>query len=219
MDRSAVFLNDAGKNQFTYTVQLPFLNSAYDELKEWLELDNVPMTNAVSANLVLPAGNTSIARTLTTPTYPSDMIDLRGLYERPDGTNYSFLLMDRREFLPKVEVLTAYLQWYTWQGQVIRFVGATGDVELSINYLADNMAQLLNDTSTIDLFNAKSFLVYRNAAYNANFVGENKTRSDELNGMAQLALDRLLATSAKGRQSIATRRRPFMAHYKQRTYW
>lgn len=216
MDRSAALLNNVALTVYSYTVQLPYLNIAYDELKEELEEDNVPMTNAVSANITVAAGANSFLSYSSVPPYPADLIDIRDIWERPSGTNNQFVLMHSVDFLPKAQALTAYLQWYTWQGQVIRFIGATGAVEVQLNYIADNLPALATSLDTIALFNAKSFLQYRNAALCAEFVGENKTRADSLNAYALMALERLLNISAKGRQKIATRRRPFMASYRQR---
>ena len=124
--------------------------------------------------------------------------------------------MRRRPFLPKIETLTSYLEVYTWQKQVIRFLGANGDVEVKIDYLGDDLVGVVNENTLINLFNAKNFLGFRSAAYCANYIGENPDRADRLDLNAVRALDTFLNITIKQEQSMPVRRRPFMASYKQR---
>jgi len=218
MDRSALLLNDAAKSIFTYTVQLPYLNMAQDELSETLEQYNVPVTNEKSSILVVTTAMTDIGGA-TGPALPADLIEVRGSYERLSGSSEDFQIMSRVDFLPPFTQLTESLIYWTWQQQIMYFLGATTNRDVRLDYLAVVMPPLTNTAGTdnITLFNAKSFLAYRTAALCAEFIGENPTRANDLNNFATLALDRFLAINTKGRQATPVRRRPFMAAAKVRS--
>ena len=216
MDRAAVLYNDAAKSIVTYAVQIPYVNVALDELQETMELNNVPMTNEVSSILAVTVGITDIGGS-TGPALPADLIEIQGAYERMTGSNEDFQIMSKVEFLPPFVVTVEALIYWAWTDQTIQFLGATTNRDVRLNYIGAVLAPITASSTPITLFNAKSFLAYRTAALLSEFVGENKTRADELNSFAGAALDRFLGINTKGRQSIATRRRPFMSSYKVRS--
>ena len=218
MDRAASLLNDTAKSIFTYTVQLPYINAAQDELQETLEENNVPITNEKSSIIVVTTAMTDIGGA-TGPALPTDLIEVQGAYERLSGSTEDFQIMARCDFLPPFTVLTESLIYWTWQQQIMYFLGATTNRDVRLDYIAAVMPVLTSTTGTdnIALFNAKSFLAYRTAALCAEFIGENNSRAQELNTYAQMALDRFLAINTKGRQATPVRRRPFMAAAKVRS--
>lgn len=217
MNRSAVLLNDSTLSSFTYVAQIPYLNMAIDELQEILEENNVPITNKVSSILSIVVGITTINST-TTPALPTDLIEIQALYERLSGTTDSFLPMERREFLPEITTITSELQYWAWIGEEIKFIGANTNRDVKIEYVASKITAVTSSTNTIAVINSKSFLAYRTAALCAAFIGENPNRSAELNVHAQNAIERMVNISTKSRQAIVTRRRPFMASYKNRGF-
>jgi hypothetical protein len=217
MDRSAALLNDQAKTVFTYPVQFAYLNAALNELQEILELNNVPVTNSVSAVIPIPVGVTGIGG-VSQPSLPVGLIDIQALRERQTSTNDRFIDMTRVEFLPDIPITSQLIYW-TWQEQLVKFLGATTNLDVQIEYIKSLYTTITSAATNIPTINSFSFLAYRTAALCAEFIGENKTRSDDLNVMAQLAMDRVLGISSKGRQSIFTRRRPFMAAYKRRGVW
>jgi len=216
MNDSAAFLNDRARSMFTYTVQIPYLNVALSELREIMEQNNVPMTNESAVGIVLTAGLTGIGGPNENPALPPDLIEPQELFERSNGTTQDFIPMVKKDFLPNRETLTISLVYWSWQGQMIKFLGATGDREIKINYVANAVPRIVTENDPISVINARTFLGYRTAALCARFIGENESRSQELTGNAQVGMDRFLSISTKGRQSIFTRRRPFMASYKVR---
>lgn len=221
MDKSASLMNDTAKTVYTYTAQLPYLNMATDELEESFELNNVPVTNQTSTVIEVDAGEVIIRPVgLTAPNYPSDLVEIQQLWERLQGSNDPFIPMTRYEFLPHVfdDILTNSLNYWIWQDQRIKFIGANTDREVKLDYIKRLIPSELTESSSIGIINARSFLYYRTAALCSQFIGENKTRADELNMFAVMALDRTLGISTKGRQAIVTRRRPFMSAYKARGY-
>jgi len=216
LDTSAVLLNDAAKSQYTYAVQLPYYNMAQRDLEKKMELNNVPITNEVApTTLIVAVGVTALDFT-TTPALPSDLIEIQQINERLNGSSEDYLPMTRREFLPPLVEQIESLLWWTWQNQQVRFLGATTARQLQLQYIANRLPKVTSTATSIALINAQSFLEYRTAALCAEFVGENPTRATSLNGNAAIAMDDFLGISIKGRQAIATRRRPFMAAYKNR---
>jgi len=228
MDRAASLMNDTAKTTYTYVAQLPYLNMAADELEESFELNNVPITNQTSAVIEVPVGTTIINPTSgwptsavnATPYYPDDLIEIQQLWQRLNGTTDPFIPMTRDEFLKHIfdDLPVDSLIWWIWQDQRIKLIGALTAREVKVDYIKALIPNELTASSTIGIINARSFLYYRTAALCSQFIGENKTRADELNIFAGLALDRSMGISTKGRQAITTRRRPFMASYKTRGF-
>ena len=213
MDASAALLNDASQTIFTDAAQLPYLNIAIDELQEICEQNNISSTNAVESSIVVLAGAVEIPDA----DMPDGLVEIRALYERDNNSSEDYQLMRRVEFLPPfVDQLQELIYW-TWQEQKVKFIGATTDRQVRIQYIKRFLTKITYPAQYIFLKNAKTFLEYRTAALCADYVGENTERASSLNTLAQLAIDRFVSVNTKGKQSIFTRRRPFMAGYKVRT--
>jgi hypothetical protein len=218
MDAAAVLLNDAVKTQYTYYVQIPYLNMAINELQEHMELNNVPITNEVTTAISVAVGVTAIT-SATNPAIPTNLIEIQQISERLDQSSEDYIPMTRREFLPPMVEQIDSLVWWVWQNQEIRFLGATTPRQLQINYIASRMFPVSTNADLFTIINCKSFLSYRTAALCAKYIGKDDDTYNSMSGDIQSALDRFLGVSAKGRQAIATRRRPFMAAYKTRGIW
>lgn len=215
MDRAASLLNDTAQSVFTYATQLPYLNIALDELQEYFEQDNAETTNVLNTPITVLAGTKQIAQA----SLPSDLVEIQKLYERLNGSSEPYEEMSRVDWLPQDQIVTDSLTWWTYQQQNINFVGATSDRQVLIEYVATLFTSVTTSTASLNLNNCKSFLAYRTAALCADFIGENPERAQLLNGDAMLALDRIRSLNIKGRQAIWTRRKPFMAGYKNRSWW
>jgi hypothetical protein len=154
------------------------------------------------------------------PSLPNDFIQAQGLYERLYGSTDPYVPMTMREFLPHAldDLPTEALQYWTYEGQQIRFIGATTIRQIKIDYIKSLFPNGLTSADPIGLLNCNSFLYYRTAALCSHFIGENETRAGQLNGFAEIAINRVIALNVKGKQSIQTRRRPFMSAYKRRSF-
>ncbi len=218
MDLSASLLNDTALSIFTYTTQIPFLNIALSELQEECELNNVPITNKTAVILSIAAGTEGIGGGNGQPSLPPNMIEPLDLQERVSGNAYSFIPMNKVEFVPSNVTPTAYLTYWAWEDEAIKFIagGSNGVVDVKIHYIQSIFKNIASENDPIVMTNSKTFLMYRNAALCAQFIGENESRAGDLNTMAMLALGRALGISTKGRQSIFTRRRPFNAGWRSR---
>lgn len=218
MDRAAAFLNDAAKDVYTYVIQIPYLKSALSELEQEYELNNIPTTNVTSAGIDVDAGETEITRVNvgSPPNYPANLVEVQGVFERLAGSNDSYLEVTRKEFLPHSELILPYFGIYCWKEEIIFFPECSADREVKIDYIKSLFEDIENENSLIFVSNSVNFLAYRTAALCASFVGENPTRSQELNNFAVIARDQAVGIGTKGRQAITTRRRPFMASYRGR---
>lgn len=208
-------LNDTNTQQFTNTYLLPYLNMAISELNEIAEQNNVQVTNATSVPVTIAVGVDNIGGS-GGPDLPPNLIEIQQLYERTSGTSEDYTEIVRKNFLPETEILTNWLGVWAYENQIIKFLGALSIREVKIHYISSRVNAVTDGTNPISLINSESFLNYRTAALAAEFTGENKTRADSLNSNAGLALDRFLGIDSKARQTIMTRRRPFMARYKSR---
>jgi len=224
MDKVASLMNDTAKTSFTYAAQLPYLNMAFDELQESFELNNIPVTSQTSAAITVPIGTTAIGPIdgvgmTAAPNYPEDLVEIQGLYERLSGTLDGFTEMRQREFLSHAsDVLPSNsLGCWSFEDQQIRLIGALTARQVKLDYIKSIFQTDLTAASVIGIINARSFLYYRTAGLCAQFIGENENRASDLNSFAELALDRVTGIGVKAKQSIATRRRPFMSSYKRRS--
>jgi hypothetical protein len=218
MDGSAALLNDTALSVFTYAAQIPYLNIALDELVQELELNNVPITYAKKDSITVLSGIEGIGGGAGQPALPPGFVEPITLYERVAGSTYSYCQMVRRDFVPVNQVPTAYLIYWSYEGETIHFIpgGATGNVEIQLQYIKSIFPKITIETDAINYDKGKLFLTYRNAALCAQFIGENKERADDLNSVAGYSLGRTVGISTKGKQAVFTRRKPFMAGWRAR---
>lgn len=243
MDRAANFLNDPSKTDYTYTVMLPYLNMAIDELSESMEESNSSVSNQTHLVLLVKAGVWWIGGPGTAAidpertTYPADLIEIQEIGERLAGDDGPFTRMTRVEYQPGFRPQAALLQW-AWEDQTIKFnnpgteffipiapgsgqppSGATTDREIQLRYIRQGIPYVVDANSPITFVNARLYLSYKTAAYCAMFIGENESRAKMLEEHAERSLERATAISNKGRQQIMTRHRPFRAAFKSRGGW
>ena len=221
IDMAASLMNDTNQSLYTDAACLPYLNMALNELQENFELNNIPITNDTSTTLNVPLG-TSVIGAATTPPLPTDLIEIQQLWESPEGLN-QWIPMTRKEFLPHnlESVIVSNFGIWAWIEQEIKLIAANVDIDLKIDYvkyLFSTPIVIGAIATNLPVMNSISFLGYRTAALCSQFIGENPTRAVELNRLAQDSLDRSIGISTKGKQSITTRRKPFMAGYKSRGY-
>lgn len=217
MNTSAAALNDAVLSVYTYDAQMPYLNMALQELKELFQLNSVSVTEKRSATIELESSDTEILFNNGVKSLPSDLIEPLTLWESSHGTN-TWTMMTRRDFLPlyyEGSETNQYL-YYTWQDNKIKLLNVNADNDIKIDYVSDLFHNVINESSPINIINGIGYLGYKTAALCARFIGANKTRADELDLLAELAMNRSLGISSKSKQTIVTRRRPFRMGYKQR---
>lgn len=220
-------MNDTEQNTYTNAVVLPYLNMAMADLQEIFEQNNIPVTNEVSTVINMPAGEDTV-RYRKYPSedleaeLPTDLIEIVRLWESPENED-NWTPMARKEFLPHYlegVLVNKFLVW-TWLGNQIKLLPANTNIDLKLDYTKSifNTIELPNINIDIPIRNIKSYLGYRTASLCAMYIGENETRAGALSGDAEVALNRSLGISNKGRQAINTRRRPFRAGWKRGAYF
>jgi hypothetical protein len=209
----AAVMNDSAQQNYTDAAILPYMQLAYEDLKTELQDYNIPITNATSSGILITPGVTTIGG-VTGPSLPADLVDILSMHERIAGTTSDFVLMERKQFLPMTQQLTSYLQVWSWQDQIVRLLGANGNVEVRMNYIASNLGDIADENTILRLFNLKGYLTYRTGGHCSIFIGENETRANVLYGFAERELDKLLSIGIKAQQAIRTRRRPFRSGFK-----
>jgi len=225
IDMAAALQNDAAQTVYTDEACLPYLNMALDELQEVMEENNIPLTNEVSSILSITAGTTIIAFTGTTPTLPSNLIEIQQLWEKPAGSSDPFIPMQRMEFVPLYmngQTYSNFMLW-AWVDNEIHLPTVNRDIDLKLDFIKSVFPTPLQ-MSDVDVEmglkfkNIKTYLGYKTASLCSMYIGVNETRAMTLNSQAETALERALNIPTKGKQAIATRRRPFRASYKSRTF-
>lgn len=215
LKQAAVLNNDSQQQLFTNVALFPYFLIAFNEYVEMLQENNIPVINKVSATYTLTTAMTDIGGS-SGLTLPDDFIEIVAVYERTAGSNDDFIPVGRRDFLPLTSIKTALLGVYAWQDQIIKFIGATGNREIKLEYLSDTTQQIINENSVCTLLNSQNTLQYRTAGLAARFIGENPTRADELDGFASTAFERTTNVSIKSKQIMPARRRPFRSRTKSR---
>lgn len=225
MDKSASLMNDSLRTVYTYTAQMPYLNMALNELQEHFALNNIPVTSQTSAVITIPIAATAVnpvdgGGVVTAPNYPSDLVEIQQIGERAAGSVDAFVAMVRRDNVSQtIDPMPSSLRVWAWEDQRIKLTGATSIREIKIDYIKNLFAEVTSETAVLGVINSASFLHFRTAALCSQFIGENQSRASELDTFAILALDRATGISTKAKQSINTRRRPFMSAYKHRGYF
>lgn len=217
MDSVAALLNDTQMQQFSYAVQLPYIKRAFRELREELQLSNVPQTNKVESILSIPAGMTEIS-SLTIPPLPLDLIEIRQIYSRNAGVG-GWIPLVKSEYLSVIWddiEINSFTGW-AWNGNSIRLAASNQINDLKLEYISQGAA-IVDENSQISVINGRSFLESRTAALCAQYIGEDKPRADDLNIDATMALERLIMIETKSKQSIVVRRQPFRAAWKSRGF-
>lgn len=208
-DLSASLQNDPNKEQYTVAAQLPHLKLATKELREFFELNGLPITNEQSAIITVPA-NTTVLSLTTVPPLPSDLIDIQNLWESVSGLD-SWSPVIRREFLPttSTSVQRSTYGVYAWRTNQIHLLPVNQITDFKLDYIRNMFTTIVDENSVLDILGGDSFLIFRTAALCAEFIGEDKPRATDLNGNASMALDRVLGIDVKGTQYMPARRRPF----------
>lgn len=216
----STLMNDSAQAVYDNTSVLPFLNLSLDELQELYELNGIPVTNETSAAITIPAGVKRLGFD-TTPALPSDLIEIKQLWESTKGLN-QWTPMIQKDTIPHYlednTTISMFLIW-VWEHGRVNLIAANADNDIKIDYVASlfNTPILIKDIDVnLPFSNVKTYLEYKTAALCAMFIAENESRALALDSLTGTALSRALGIPIKGMQSIVTRRRPFRHSFKHR---
>lgn len=217
MSDAAALLNDQSRGIYTDANLLAYYNMSVVKLERIFQKNNIPVTNAVSAVLTVPANTSRIAYIGTIPQLPFDLIDIRDVWQSTVGAN-TWTQLDRKTFLPTylegVEI--SQFQYWAWIGQELHLLPANADNDLKLDYIKSLLPRIniLQINEPMSIIGAKEFLYHWCAGLAAQFFGENPTRAGVLYELADKALEDNLGISIKSQQNIPARRRPYRGRYK-----
>lgn len=195
MNEAAALLNDPNRTLFTYTLQLPFLRSAWNELQLKLQENGIPTAKEISLTLEIAPGTSSI-------TLPSDFIRPIKLEERANDSSDDFV--EVREVLDIPQVSIGEIRYWNWREESIYINPPTTAREVRLIYWK-SLNPLNDQNSNLNVTNSQEFLAFRTAALCARFIGENPTRADVLDSMATYHRDILINLEVRKMQSLPQR--------------
>lgn len=220
MDGSASLMNDTAKVTYTYVVQLPYLKIALQRLREIFERNGVAVTQATSAVIQMTAGDTTIEYDAAPdPELPDDFVEPLQLWERPHGVD-PWVPMTRKDFLPHYLEGQPYqpqFMWFQWDGQIITVLQTSQDNDIKIDYIRELFETIVDDTSSINVVNAITWLQFVTASLLKKYIERDETAALALMSDALLCESDVLGISSRSKQTIMTRRRPFRAGWKRRS--
>ena len=197
-------LNDAAGTLWTDTVLLPFLQEAHRELQVRLDLEGIPVIKNISAILSVPSGNTNLSQL---PGFPTNLVKPELLKERKVGQlDRDFIEMNEVSFIPN-EQQTDRLRYWSWIGEQITTLGATGATEVLIRYWG-GLALPLSGADNLGFLYAENYIGPRTAAIAAGSVGNDTIRTQQ-GTEADAKLDFVIRMNVKGMQNLPVRRRPY----------
>lgn len=204
MTRAAAFLNDTGRQLYTNTVLLPFLQDAYDELQQRLEQNEIPII-AEDSSIINVAAN---ATTITSP--PSDLVRPISMEERADESSDDWIPVDEVEWIDSnLDDATGIVQW-AWREETICINPPTTAREIKLKY-QKALTAITGENSAISVKNSTRFLAARTASLAATDIGENPTRAAILDVRANVAFDAMINLEVKQRQSHPVKPKPYGA--------
>lgn len=201
MDRSASLLNDASKTLYSYTVQLPLLQSAYDKLQLALLKNGVNVLKEISAVIDVNAD----AETITSP---SDLVSVISVEERERDTTDLWNPVEEVDEIPDLVEQSDQILYWTFQEETIKINAPDTNREVKLKYWK-TPTSITSQSSSISILNSTEYLANKTAALCAKFIGENPTRASELDVEAAIALDDLLSIEAKSKQGLPVRPKPY----------
>lgn len=221
MALAAADMNDSAQVNYTMEALLPYFNMAVEELFQRMEENNIPITNQTTSPFItVTAGLTEIPFYSTTQTVllPPDLVEPTAIWESNDtGTTWTPM--------GKVDKINPNIQFnqnlssfgtYEWLGDRIKVPQASGDIIIQIDYIRRliKIPLVIEQIALPIQTDAILFLAHKTAALCAALVAQNETRAQELQELSEQAIEREMNIPTKGRQNIATRRKPFRLAFK-----
>ena len=206
MDRAAIMLNDAPKSLYTYTVQLPYLKTAFQMLEQEGNVHGTPLNLISEYESVVNAGALHLS-------LPESFFLPLSLHERRNGstleTDYYLMREVANVYDPNVEQESSLNIW-DWRHNCINFVGSTEARQVRLFYWRQLTAPT-SSGSIIPQSGADNYLAFKTAALCARYIMADYDRADSLDIQAAMSLDTLMTLLTKNTQGVRARRLPFRA--------
>lgn len=203
MDDAAVLLNDTSKSLFSYAAQLPYLKLAYRDMDQELTLNEIPI------NLVSELEQTLASGTANLPLPTGFFLPISLQEKGPTETNESYRPIEEKKNINDLGlVASTTLGVYDFRHNCINFIASSASRKVRLYYWR-TLAELIDQTSFVEIRGGQNYLAYRTAALCAQYIGGNATRAQALSVDAVVAMDRIIAIMVKNNQHKRVRRRPF----------
>lgn len=219
MKIAASDMNDSAQTTYTSTALLPYYNMALMELLEIMAENQIPITDKYqSPQITVPAGVTEISFE-TNPSLPLDLLEVDEMWESNDG-GLSWMPDSRVDFIdPNLQTNQniSLFGVYSWLGDKIVVPAATTDIIVYLRYTRKVIPipiAIGNVNQQLLIRNFDLFLAHRTSSLTATLIAQDEMRAGALAELASQSVGREINIPNKGRQKIATRRRPFRQGYK-----
>lgn len=199
-------LNDATGLLWNFALMLPFLQLAFQDLSQELEINQVPITRQFTVILQLPIGNTVISFG-TVPGLPQNLITPVSLEERLVGQdNTRWIELDERTD-PVDAAVGTYLRYWWWDGVQINTLGSLNAEDIKLKYVGGLYIPQAS-TDYINPAGSELYLIHRTAYHAANSIGfDHCAISAEKNGI--ISLERFIRFLVQSRQGLPVRRKGY----------
>jgi hypothetical protein len=153
---AASLLGDPQQRKFTNAKLLPYFTLAYEELTAEMQRYHLPKRKR-TVNYALVAGTTLLSPATANI---GDMGEIIVIEERPYGSSGIYTKVEPVDSLPQIDP-TDRLIYYEWVNDRFKFIGATRDIDLRINYFDSSEAP---STGQVGIDGSRNFLAYRTAS-------------------------------------------------------
>lgn len=194
MDQSAAMLNDTALDQYTYTVQIPYLKKANEDLEKKLIIFGTEVQRTKSNAI-------SILADATTVTLPSDFLLPISLKERNVGENNDQWVDMTETIWEPDSTHTTYIEFWAFRNNTIYIKPPIIAKEILL-YYERSLAVLSGQNSAVDTGIIKGYLAARTAELCARYIGMNSTFADEIRdnevSRAESDLEYMLVLNSQG---------------------
>lgn len=184
----------------------PKLREAHRQMQLALVSHGVPIVSEVSTILLVPAGTTNCS---TVANYPTNLIVPIWMKERLPGQRMQdFVDMTEVDYIPQLDPSTELI-WWTWNKQMILFLGSNQDREVLLRY-RKGLKIPQEATDDVGPYFGEIFLSYKTAALAVGSITpRDESKIALLEGQASANLENLLTLAATEAQNLPTKRRPY----------
>lgn len=209
MNAAAALMNDVGKSQYTFVIQLPYLKMAMQKLEQAMDIFENPYNQAIDAAI-------DVAALATTLTLPGSFFLPISLMERADGSTSEddWVQMNEVSLVDASDVISTVPQeclqnWSFFNGAINFVPAATTPREVRLKFWRMILVTVADENYTENYIGANNFLAFQTAAYLSKYIARNEGRAIDLTNDADEALEVLITLISKNKQGLRVRRKPF----------
>lgn len=202
-DAAATYLNDSTRGTWTDAVLLPNLKTAYDKLRLALvEIDAPTIDETTTAALNVAALATEVPAI-------ADLLYPIKVWERGVGQNEdAWDVVDEGDWEPESTSGIVNLLNWKWAEDAIKVRPASIAREVKVYYKRD-LSAIVSENSIVNLTLAKTYLSAKTAALAAGLRGNNPSRAQALDAIAEHEKEMYTGIIIKRMQGHGVRRQSF----------